>query len=154
MGAIATGGVRVLNRDVVNSHRIPDEVIEAVAAREGRELRRREQDYRDDRPAAVVRGKVVVLIDDGLATGSTMRSAVVALRRQGPARLVVAVPIAAPSTCQEFRDEVDDVVCARTPEPFYAVGAWYEDFSQTTDAEVRDLLARASVESMGVTHRK
>jgi len=146
MGAIASGGVRILNRDVVNHLRIPDEVIDEVAARELRELRRRERDYRDDRPPPDVRGRVVILIDDGLATGSTMRSAVVALRREEPKRLVVAVPIASPSTCEEFRDEVDEVVCACTPEPFYAVGVWYEDFSQTTDDEVRDLLARASVE--------
>jgi len=147
MGAIASGGVRILNRDVVQNLRIPPEAIDAVAAREWDELRRRERDYHDDRPAPDVRSQTVILIDDGLATGSTMWSAVVALRRQGPSRLVVAVPIAAPATCEEFRDEVDEVVCARTPEPFYAVGVWYEDFSQTTDAEVRDLLARASAES-------
>ena len=147
MGAIASGGVRILNRDVVQSLRISPEVIDAVAAREWDELRRRERDYRDDRPAPDVRGRTVLLIDDGLATGSTMRSAVVALRRQGPSRIVVAVPVAAPSTCQEFQDVVDEVVCARTPEPFYAVGVWYEDFTQTTDDEVRDLLARVSVES-------
>jgi len=151
MGAIATGGVRVLNRGVVNGLRIPPEVIDAVADREAEELRRREREYRDDRPAPDVRGKTVILIDDGLATGSTMRSAVMALRRQVPGRLVVAVPIAAPSTCEEFQDEVDEVVCARTPEPFYAVGVWYEDFSQTTDDEVRDLLARASSETLGAT---
>jgi putative phosphoribosyl transferase len=143
MGAIASGGVRVLNRDVVNKLRIPDRIIDAVAAEEERELHRRERDYRGDRPAVDVRGRVVILIDDGLATGSTMRSAVAALRRQEPSRLIVAVPVAAPSTCEEFRDEVDEVVCAQTPEPFYAVGLWYEDFSQTTDDEVRDLLARA-----------
>jgi len=147
MGAIASGGVRVLNRDVVQHLRIRPEAIDAVAAREWDELRRRERDYHDDRPTPNVRGRTVILIDDGLATGSTMRSAVVALRRQGPGRLVVAVPIAAPSTCEEFQDEVDEVVCARTPEPFHAVGAWYTNFSQTTDDEVRDLLARASVES-------
>jgi putative phosphoribosyl transferase len=146
MGAIASGGVRILNREVVNPLRIPPEVIDEVTAREWDELRRRERDYHDDRPAPDVRGRTVILIDDGLATGSTMRSAVVALRRQGPGRLVVAVPIAAPSTCEEFQDEVDEVVCARTPEPFHAVGVWYEDFSQTTDDEVRSLLARASVE--------
>jgi putative phosphoribosyl transferase len=143
MGAIATGGVRTLNRDVVNGLRIPPEVIDAVAAREGEELHRREREYRDDRPAPDVRRKTVILIDDGLATGSTMRSAVMALRRQELSRLVIAVPIASPSICEELRDEVDEVICARTPEPFYAVGAWYEDFSQTTDAEVRDYLERA-----------
>jgi len=144
MGAIASGGVRVLNRSVVDHLKIPDSVIEAVATSERRELLRREHDYRDDRPAVDVRGRTVILIDDGLATGSTMRSAVAALRRQGPGRLVVAVPIASPSTCEELRDEVDEVVCARTPEPLRAVGLWYEDFSQTSDDQVRDLLARAA----------
>jgi putative phosphoribosyl transferase len=147
MGAIASGGVRVVNRDVVQALRIPPEIIDAVAAREWDELRRREREYRDDRAAPDVRGRTVILIDDGLATGSTMRSAVAALRRQDPGRLVVAVPVASSSTCEEFRSEVDEVVCARTPEPFHAVGAWYEDFSQTTDDEVRDLLARAPVGS-------
>src|SRR3954468_8080795 len=126
MGAIASGGVRVLNRDVVQNLRIRPETIDAVAAREWDELRRREREYHDDRPTPDVRGRTVILIDDGLATGSTMRSAVVALRRRGPGRLVVAVPIAAPSTCEEFQDEVDEVICARTPAPFHAVGFWYE----------------------------
>jgi putative phosphoribosyl transferase len=146
MGAIATGGVRVLNDEVVRSLGLPEAAVEAVVRSEQTELERRERLYRDDRPPPVVRGRTAIVIDDGLATGSTMRSAVVALRRQGPGRLVVAVPIAAPSTCEEFQDEVDEVVCARTPEPFHAVGVWYEDFSQTTDDEVRSLLARASVE--------
>jgi len=143
MGAIASGGVRILNNDVVRHLRIPDDVIEAVTEDERRELLRRERAYHGDRPAPDVRGRTVILVDDGLATGSTMRSAVVALRRQGPRRLIVAVPIAAPSTCEEFRSEVDEVICARTPDPFYAVGYWYEDFTQTTDEEVRDLLGRA-----------
>lgn len=146
MGAIASGGVRILNRDVVNSLRISNEVIDAAAAREGQELLRREHDYRDDRPAPDIRDRVVILVDDGLATGSTMRSAVVALRRLKPSRLVIAVPVAAPSTCEKLRDEADEVVCVRTPEPFYAVGVWYEDFSQTTDNEVRTLLAQAASE--------
>ena len=141
MGAIASGGVRILNQDVVRHLGIPEAVIDAVTAREWEELRRRERDYRDDRPPPDVRGRTVILIDDGLATGSTMRSAVVALRRQAPRRIVVAVPIAAPSTCEEFQDEMDEVVCARTREPFYAVGFWYKDFSQTTDDEVRALLS-------------
>jgi predicted phosphoribosyltransferase len=143
MGAVATGGVRVLNEDVVHALRIPPQVIDAVAAEELRELERREHVYREGRPAPDVRGRTVILVDDGLATGSTMRAAVAALRRQDPARIVVAVPTAAPSVCQEFRALVDDVVCLITPEPFYAVGLWYRDFSQTTDEEVRDLLARA-----------
>jgi predicted phosphoribosyltransferase len=144
MGALATGGVRVLNPDVVNGLHIPDDVIEAVAEKEQRELERREQLYRGDRPALDVQGRIVVLVDDGLATGSTMRAAATALRRQNPARLVVAVPVAAEETCNEFRGEVDEVVCALTPEPFMAVGLWYEDFSQTSDEEVHDLLERAA----------
>src|SRR3954453_17849337 len=151
LGAIATGGVRLLNPDVVRGLRIPPEGGDQGAAAERAELERGEREYRGDRPTPDVRGKTVILIDDGLATGASMRAAVAALRQQNPARIVVAVPIAAPSTCEEFQDEVDEVVCARTPEPFYAVGLWYEDFSQTTDDEVRDLLARASSETLGAT---
>ena len=143
MGAIASGGVRVVNEDVVRHLGIPPEVIDAVAAREQGELERRERAYRDDRPAPDVRGRTVILVDDGLATGSTMRAAALALRQQGPARVVVAVPVASREACEEFRGEVDDIVCAATPEPFMGVGRWYEDFSQTTDEEVRELLARA-----------
>src|SRR5262245_37070546 len=127
MGALATGGVRVLNREVVEALGIPDEVVDAVAFEEEEELRRREREYRGDRPPPDVRGRVVILIDDGLATGSTMRAAVAALRRLGPARVVVAVPVGAPETCAELRGEADEVVCARTPDPFYAVGRWYDD---------------------------
>jgi putative phosphoribosyl transferase len=144
MGAIATGGVRVLNQDVVQALHIPSYVIDRVAVAELRELARREREYRDDRPPPDVRDQTVVLVDDGLATGSTMRAAVQALRRQHPARIVVAVPTAAPETCDEFRSEVDQIVCAVTPEPFYGVGAWYQDFAQTTDEEVHDLLRRAA----------
>jgi putative phosphoribosyl transferase len=144
MGAIASGGVCVLNEDVVQALRIPPRVIEAVAAQELRELARRERCYRGDRPAPDVRGRTVILVDDGLATGSTMRAAVAALRRLGPAQIVVAVPTAAPDVCEEFRHEADDCVCEITPEPFHAVGLWYEDFSQTTDLEVRDLLDRCN----------
>ena len=144
MGAIASGGEYVLNDDVVEALRIPRHVIEAVSARELRELERRERAYRGDRPAPKVRGRTVILVDDGLATGATMRAAVHALRRLGPARIVVAVPTAAPSTCEEFRHEADECVCNITPEPFHGVGLWYEDFSQTTDDEVRDLLKRAA----------
>src|SRR5215207_905116 len=143
MGAIATGGVRVLNKDVVDNLRIPGEVIDAVAADELRELERRERAYRGDCPALGVRGKTVILVDDGLATGSTMRAAAAALRQQQPARIVAAVPVSAPQTCDEYRMGVDEIICAVTPEPFQAVGLWYKDFSQTTDEEVRDLLARA-----------
>ncbi|HXG94065.1 MAG TPA: phosphoribosyltransferase [Blastocatellia bacterium] len=143
MGAIATGGVRVLNEDVVRYLRIPNDVIERAARREQQELERREQAYRGDTVPLDVQGRTVILIDDGLATGSTMRAAVAALRKQQPAQIIIAVPVAAEQTCEEFRAEVDEVVCARTPEPFQAVGLWYEDFSQTTDEEVRDLLERA-----------
>ena len=144
MGAIASGGVRVLNHELVEALGIPDRVIDAVAAREQQELARREQLYRDNRPPVDVRGRSVILIDDGLATGATMRAAAAALRQQEPARIVIAVPLAAPSVCQEFAQEVDEIVCAVTPEPFYAVGLWYEDFSPTTDEEVRDLLRRSA----------
>jgi putative phosphoribosyl transferase len=143
MGAIASGGVRVLNEGVVQSLGIPPSTIDAVAARERAEMERREREYRGGRPAPDVRGRTVILVDDGLATGATMRAAAQALRQQGPARVVVAVPVAAEESCQELGSQVDEIVCSVTPEPFYGVGMWYEDFSQTTDAEVRDLLARA-----------
>jgi predicted phosphoribosyltransferase len=144
MGAIATGGARVLNYDVVRSLAVPEEVIDAVTAKEMEELERRERAYRGARPVPVVRGCTVILIDDGLATGSTMRAAVAALRRLGPALIVVAVPVGARETCAELEQEADAVICARTPDPFYAVGIWYEDFSQTTDEEVHDLLETAA----------
>lgn len=143
MGAIASGGVRVLNDRVIQMARPSDAEIERVAAEEGRELVRREREYRGDRPPPAVRGKTVILVDDGLATGSTMRAAVAALRRLGPARVVVAVPVGAPETCEEFAGEADEAVCAQEPDPFYAVGRWYADFSPTTDEEVRALLGRA-----------
>jgi predicted phosphoribosyltransferase len=149
MGAIASGGVRVTNDHVVSYLRIPGEVIDVVAAEEQRELERRERAYRGGRPPPDVRGKTVILVDDGLATGSTMRAAAAALREQGPARIVVAVPVSAPETCEEFRAEVDEIVCAVTPQPFRGVGMWYEDFSQTTDEEVRELLARAAARDDG-----
>lgn len=152
MGAIATGGVRVLNEDVVRALDLSDNLIASVAAEEQQELKRREHMYRGDRPVPNVRGRTVILVDDGLATGSSMRAAVAALRRQGPARIIVAVPIAAPGTCEEFQSEVDEVVCARTPDPFYAVGVWYDDFSQTSDEEVHDLLERAA-ESFPTVHQ-
>jgi putative phosphoribosyl transferase len=151
-GAIATGGVRLLNADVVRGLGIPPEVIDRVAATELAELERRGSEYCGDRLPPDVRGKSVILIDDGLATGASMRAAVAALRQEQPARIVVAVPIAAPATCEEFQDEVDEVVCARTPEPFHAVGYWYEDFPQTSDGEVRELLRRAA-EGRASVHR-
>jgi predicted phosphoribosyltransferase len=143
MGAIATGDARVLNERVIQMLSIPAGIIEAVAQREIRELARRERLYRGDRPAPDLGGKVAILIDDGLATGATMRAAAVALRGQGPAKIVVAVPVAARETCDELGGEVDEMVCASTPEPFDAVGKWYENFSQTTDEEVRLLLDQA-----------
>jgi len=144
MGAIASGGVRVINEEVVRQLDIPGEVIDAVAETEQEELERREHAYRGDRPPPNVKGRTVILIDDGLATGSTMRAAAAALRQQGPARLVVAVPVSSAETCNEFRGEVAEIVCAATPEPFRGVGLWYKDFSQTTDEEVRELLERAT----------
>jgi erythromycin esterase-like protein/predicted phosphoribosyltransferase len=142
MGAVATGSVRVLNDQLVTRLGIPEHVIEAVAAREQQELTRRERLYRGGRPPPDVRGRAVILVDDGLATGATMHAAIHALRQKQPARIVVAVPTASPESCEEMRAEVDDVICATTPEPFHAVGLWYQDFSQTTDEEVRELLAR------------
>jgi putative phosphoribosyl transferase len=146
MGAVASGGVRVLNDQVVRGLGIPDSVIGAVANWELQELQRRERLYRGNRPPPDVRGRTVILVDDGLATGSTMLAAVQALRKLGPARIVVAVPVASGDTCQLLQEYVDEVVCAATPEPFYAVGLWYRDFSQTTDEEVRELLERSAAE--------
>ena len=140
MGAIASGGVRVLSDDVVRLYGVSEEAIAEVARVEQAELERREREYRQHHAPAVVTGKVAILVDDGLATGSTMKAAIQAVRVQKPARVVVAVPVGAPSSCEEFRKIADDVVCARTPEPFSAVGLWYQDFSQTTDDEVRTLL--------------
>ena len=146
MGAIASGGARVLNESVLAQLDDSDEALALVTETETRELERREAEYRDGRPAPELRGKMVILVDDGLATGATMRAAVKALRERGVARCVVAVPVAALETCAEFRGEVDDVICAATPPDFRAVGQFYEDFSQTTDDEVRELLARAAEE--------
>jgi putative phosphoribosyl transferase len=145
MGAIASAGVRVLNRDVVEGLGIPDWTIEEVTQQEQGELERRERQYRGERPPLEVRGKTVILVDDGLATGSTMRAAAAALRKAGAARIVVAVPVASRATCDQLREEGYDVICATTPEPFFAVGQWYKDFNQTTDEEVRELLDRAVV---------
>ena len=142
MGAIATGGVRQVNRDVVDALGIPASVIDAVAERELRELERREQAYRGNRAPMPLINKTVILVDDGLATGSTMRAAVMAARQQQPARVIVAVPVGAVSTCAGLATEADDVVCVRTPDPFIAVGLWYRDFTPTTDHEVRALLGK------------
>jgi putative phosphoribosyl transferase len=140
MGAIASGGVRVLNHDVVTWYRVPDVVIDEIAREEQTELERRERLYRAGRPAVELAGRVVLLIDDGLATGSSMKAAVQAVRARKPSRIVVAVPVGAPDTCREFEAIADEIVCARMPEHFNAVGLWYRDFSQTTDDEVRELL--------------
>jgi predicted phosphoribosyltransferase len=150
MGAIALGGVRVINDQLVGGLRIPDRIIDEVAAREQRELMRQERLYRGHRPLPDARGRTVIVVDDGLATGATMQAAVKALRQQQPARIVVAVPTAAPEICDQLRAEADDVICAITREPFRAVGLWYKDFSQTTDEEVRELLARSAEQSTGV----
>lgn len=143
MGAIASDNIRVLNEDVVMSFQIPERVIDMVAENERKELERRERAYRGDRPKPEIEGSTVILIDDGLATGATMRAAAAALKTKNPAKIVIAVPTAAPDICEIFRKEVDEIICLATPEPFYGVGAWYEDFSQTTDKEVCKLLDKA-----------
>ena len=140
IGAIASGGVRVLSEDAIHWYGISSSQIEAVAAEELAELQRREREYRKGPALTDLRGRTVILVDDGLATGSSMRAAVQAVRAHKPARVVVAVPVGAPSACEEFADITDETVCARMPEPFAAVGLWYRDFSQTTDAEVGALL--------------
>ncbi|MGH9264942.1 MAG: phosphoribosyltransferase [Acidimicrobiales bacterium] len=152
MGAIASGGVRVLNPAVIETLRIPPHVIDQVAAREEVELARREQAYRRGRQPLDMAGRVVVVVDDGLATGSTMRAAVAALRAQGPARIVVAVPVGAAETCRELAAEADEVVCAHTPVGFHAVGQWYDDFSETTDDDIRAVLARLQGQSPEEDH--
>jgi putative phosphoribosyl transferase len=142
MGAIASGGLIVLNREALQALPITEADIQRAAAAELRELERREEAYRGGHDPPRVEGKTVILVDDGLATGSTMRAAALAVRQLNPARVVVAVPVAAAETCDEFRDVVDEIVCSVTPRPFRAVGLWYEDFSQTSDDEVRELLLR------------
>jgi putative phosphoribosyl transferase len=144
MGAVASGGALVLDEGLIRSLRIGDAEIQQTIAAELRELERRERAYRDGRDLPELAGKTVILVDDGLATGSTMRAAALAVREHHPARIVVAVPVAAAETCDELRDEVDEIICAVTPRPFHAVGLWYDDFSQTSDEEVRELLAQAA----------
>jgi predicted phosphoribosyltransferase len=144
MGAIASGGARVLNTELIRALSIPDEVVEEVTREEQRELERREREYRDGRPPIDVRGRTVILVDDGLATGSSMRAAVLALKQKEPREIVVAVPVAPRQSCMELELVADRVVCAVTPEPFWGVGQWYGDFSQTSDEEVRELLRRAA----------
>lgn len=150
LGAIASGGARVLNDDVVRMLALPEKVIDSVAAHERRELERREQLYRGDRPAHEVGGRTIILVDDGMATGATMRAAVAAVKQQQPAHIIIAVPVAASATCQELAAEVDNVVCVIRPEDFHAVSFWYERFSQTTDEEVADLLEQAETASTKV----
>jgi putative phosphoribosyl transferase len=145
IGAIASGGVRVLNEDIIRSMKVTPKELEKVTRQEHAELKRREKAYRGDQPPPQMRGCTVILVDDGLATGATMRAAVRAVRLGEPAHIVVAVPTAVRETCEDLAREADEVVCATMPEPFYGVGMWYRDFSQTTDEEVRQLLARASV---------
>lgn len=149
LGALASGGVRVLNGQVIESLGISDHVIDEVAAGELHELERRERAYRDGRPAPEVRGRTVILVDDGIATGSTMRAAIEALRQMKARRIVVAVPTAALSTVRAMRWDADEIVAVMTPADFTGVGQWYEDFSQTTDEEVRELLDRAGRRSQG-----
>jgi putative phosphoribosyl transferase len=144
MGAIASGGVRVLNEDVVQWYGISDSAIERIAREEHEELERRERAYRGNRPAPDLTDRIVILIDDGLATGSTMRAAAKAVRAHRPARVVIAVPVGAPQTCAELAAVADEVICARMPEPFSAVGQWYLNFDQTDDDEVRELLQKSS----------
>ncbi len=146
MGAIASGGIRVMNESVMRQLNIREPVFAAAANQELRELTRREAEYRAGRTKPVIAGRTVILVDDGLATGSTMRAAVEAVNTQQPKMLIVAVPVAAKSTCDELSEEADRVICHATPEPFRAVGVWYENFSQTTDAEVKELLRLAAPE--------
>jgi predicted phosphoribosyltransferase len=142
MGALASGGVRILNDEVVRAYQIPTGAIERVVREESEELERRERLYRADLPPLELQGRVVLLVDDGLATGATMTAAVQAIRTHKPARIVVAVPVGAPESCRDMQAFADQVVCARTPQPFSAVGLWYRDFSETTDEEVRTLLRK------------
>jgi len=144
MGAIASDNIIVLNEDVVRSFQISKQSIDAVAARELRELERREYIFRGKRPKLSISDSTVILIDDGLATGATMNAATAAVKTKNPTKIVIAVPTGAPDTCRSFEGKVDEVICVATPEPFYAVGAWYEDFSQTTDEEVCELLEKAA----------
>ncbi|MDZ8051001.1 MAG: phosphoribosyltransferase [Aulosira sp. ZfuVER01] len=147
MGAITSGGIRVLNYDVISSLGITNQTINQVTADELQELQRRDRVYRGDRPPLDVKNRTVIVVDDGIATGSTMRAAITMLQQQQPKRIVVAVPIAPPETCEELSNQVDEVVCLKMPERMYAVGVWYEDFSQTTDEEVRYLLGKQSAVS-------
>jgi predicted phosphoribosyltransferase len=150
MGAIASEDTRVLNQDIIRSFGISDRTISKVAADERGELQRRERLYRGDRKRPEIKGRTVILIDDGLATGATMLAAVKALRSKTPSKIVIAVPVASLDTCRTFEREVDDIICGATPEPFYGVGAWYEDFRQVSDEEVCDMLEKSmSLQKLG-----
>jgi putative phosphoribosyl transferase len=149
MGAVATGGIRVINEKVIELLDISEETIEETAQKEWEELERRENLYREGEPPVEVQGRIVILVDDGLATGASMRAGVLALRQQEPAGIIVAVPVAAPETCADFETEVEQTVCLETPEPFYAVGIYYRHFPQVTDEEVIELLRQAREDSVG-----
>ncbi len=142
MGAIASGGIRILNEDLIRTLRVSESDIDSIAEEEQRELERRERAYRGDRPRQAVGGRTVILVDDGVATGATMRAAIASLRRQNPARIVIALPLAPASTLDALAREADEVICLHSPEPFVAIGRWYQDFTQVSDREVRELLAR------------
>ncbi|MGI0488162.1 phosphoribosyltransferase [Pantanalinema rosaneae CENA516] len=145
MGAIAAGGVRVLNYDVISWLGITSKTIDAVAAKELKELQRRDRVYRGDRAQPNIRDRIVILVDDGIATGSTIRAAISVLKPQQPAQLIVAIPVAPPAACDQLRSEVDEVICLFKPEALYAIGIWYDDFSQVTDETVRYLLAQPTI---------
>lgn len=149
MGAIASGGARVLNSEVVDMLDLSDDAIDRVTAQEQAELERRERAFRGDRPPPAMEDRVVILVDDGLATGATMRAAAAAVRARNPTRTIVAVPVAPPETCDTVRQDVDDVVCLLRPEPFFAVGLWYDDFEQVSDEEVAEMLRESRDDDTG-----
>ncbi|MGL4622479.1 phosphoribosyltransferase [Chroococcidiopsis sp.] len=151
MGAIASGGVRVLNYDIIEALHLSEAEIERVTARQQQELERRERLYRQNRPFPQLRDRTIILVDDGLATGATMRAAVKALQLQQPAAIVIAVPVASPETQQELATQVDEIVCVETPAPFFSVGSWYAEFPQTTDTQVRELLQQAGTVARNVS---
>jgi putative phosphoribosyl transferase len=150
MGAIASGGIQILNTDTITSYTIPKNVIEVISDREYQEILRREKVYRDGNKMIIIYKKTIILVDDGLATGSTMRVAIESLRKLRPKKIVVAVPVGSPETCNELKFVADEIICARTPDPFVAVGLWYKDFSQTTDEEVRSLLAASTKTTLSI----
>lgn len=150
MGAIALRDVTILNRDVVNWLHVSQAAIERVTAQEKQELERRDRAYRGNRPFPEIRDRIIILVDDGIATGATIRAAIAALRQQQPKEIVIAVPVAVPSVCQELKPEVDKLICLKTPEPLHSISLWYEDFSQTSDEEVRCLLAQEERELLAI----